>query len=100
MKLTFKEYYDSKSILLKETQTSVKFKTSHDVYKYCRVPFSLNESKTYVAFKPKDKIEVLWERVDGVIYRKEFTISETTYIPLWNSTKMKTWVEQSTTQIF
>ena len=100
MKLSFKEYYDSKQLLLRENTATVEFQTTHDVYKYCRVPFSLNETKTYVSFKPKDKINILWERSGGVIVRKQFTISEVTYIPLWNSAKMKTWVEQTTIQLF
>lgn len=100
MKLSFKEYYESKTVLLRESSSVVEFNTIHDVYKYCRVPFSLNESKTYVAFKPKDKLHVLWERRNGIISRKQFTIAGNTYLPLWNRSKMKVWVEQSTIQIF
>ena len=99
MKLSFKEYYESRQQLLTEN-TYIKFSTAHDVYKYCRVPFSLFEKKIYIPFKPKDRIKVLWERVDGVIHPVEFIINDASYIPLWNSTKMRTWVEQSTTQIF
>lgn len=98
--LSFKQYYDSKQRLLLEATSSVKFVTTHDVYKYCKVPFSLEENKTYVSFKPKDIIVVEWQRSGEDIIPLSIEINEQKYTPSWNNKKMKTWVESSTTQKF
>lgn len=98
-RLTFKEYFESKQRLLENVATTVKFSTSHNVYKYCKVPFMLSEGKTYVSFRPNDTIIIEWERTGEVIKPLQFFISETLYIPVWNAEKMKSWVEQSTIQV-
>lgn len=99
-RLTFKEYYESKQKLIKESDEVIRFFTTHDVYKYCKVPFLLEETKTYLSFKPKDNILVEWERNNGIISPIGFKINDKQYAPTWNSKKMKSWVETSTTQIF
>lgn len=99
-RLTFKEYYESKQYLLVETSSTVNFKTKHDVYKYCKVPFTKDDNKIYFSFKPKDIIVVEWQRTGQEISPLGFQINNENYVPSWNSKKTKTWVETSTTQIF
>lgn len=98
--LSFKQYYESKQRLLLEATSVVKFKTVHDVYKYCKVPFSLEENKTYISFKPKDVIIVEWQRSGDNIIPLNIEINKQIYVPSWNDKKMKTWVETSTIQKF
>jgi hypothetical protein len=100
MKLSFKQYYESKINLKKVTEETVTFRTSHDVYKYCKVPFLLENNKTYIAFKPKDVIVVEWHRTGDQITPVQFTINDVDYIPSWNTTKTRDWVQTSTLQIF
>lgn len=99
-KLSFKEYYDSKITLITETSKPVIFVTSHNLNKYCKIPFTLNESKTYIAFKPKDNIIIEWSRSGDIITATKITINTTTYAPSWNGQKFKKWVETSSTQLF
>lgn len=97
-KLSFKDYYQSKVSLLEQDNSVIHFKTRHDVYKYCKVPMIVNGNKVYVAFKPKDKIVVEWDRIGENIIPKKFIINENEHIPTWNPQKMKSWVEQTTIQ--
>lgn len=99
-KLSFKDYYESKKSLLGQSDATVIFRTKHDVYKYCKVPFSLNENKVYVSFKPKDVLIVEWQRTGNNIKPLRFEINGQEYYPSWNEAKMKSWVEQTTTQLF
>jgi hypothetical protein len=98
-KLSFKEYYESKQELLTETP-SVIFKTKHDIYKYCKVPFTVDGERTYVSFKPKDVVVVEWERIGDIISPLLFEMNSVNYTVAWNPKKMKTWVETSTIQLF
>ena len=66
-KLSFKDYYESKKSLLGQSDATVVFRTKHDVAKYCKVPFSLNESKVYLSFKPRDSLIVEWQRTGNNI---------------------------------
>ena len=97
-KLSFKEYYQSKVSLLEEDTKIIKFKTRHDVYKYCKVPLMLNETKVYVAFKPKDRIVVEWDRIGNNITPVRIIFNENEHTPTWGAQKMKSWVEQTTIQ--
>lgn len=98
-KLSFKEYYESKVALITETSKPIVFVTTHSLYKYCKVPLSLNEDKIYISFKPKDNIIVEWSRVGNTITATKITINTTTYAPSWNGPKFKKWVETSSTQL-
>lgn len=98
--MSFKEYYDSKQRLILETTRSVVFKTKHDVYKYCKVPFTIDGEKKYISFKPKDMLIVEWERVGNEIKPLKFEMNDIELLLLWNEKKMKSWVETSTTQLF
>jgi len=99
-KLSFKEYYESKQKLLSESDTVVVFKTKHDVYKYCKVPFTVDGERKYVSFKPKDTIMVEWQRTGNEIIPLVVEIGTASHNLAWNSKKMKSWVETSTTQLF
>lgn len=98
MKLSFKQYYEAKSMLLRENSDTI-FCTSHEVYKYCKVPLLEDATKNYMAFKPRDILLVEWIRSNGVIYPTSITFNDRKFELCWNPTKMKSWVQQSTTQI-
>lgn len=99
-KLSFKDYYESKQELKQQNESTVRFKTTHDICKYCKVPFILSESKVYVPLKPRDAITVEWKRTGNDIVPLTFNINGIEYLPSWNPSKMKTWVQQTTTQLF
>lgn len=99
-KLSFKEYYESKLELKQQNESTVIFKTTHDIGKYCKVPFMISESKVYVSLKPRDSMVVEWKRTSNDIVPLSFNINGVEYLPSWNSSKMKTWVQQTATQIF
>ena len=105
MKLSFKEYYESKQSLLLACESVPRIRNEYKLTKYCKVPVfeSLdNDDKTYVSFKPKDRIEVLWEGVDEFddypIVKHIVLISEGNrqVFPCWGSNKIHKWVENNT----
>lgn len=99
-KLSFKQYYDSKQHLLTELSKPITFKTTHSLYKYCKVPLQLDEERKYVAFKPNDLIVVEWQRQGDEITPLSIEINQQTHQITWNPKKMKSWVETSSTQAF
>lgn len=98
-KLSFKQYYEAKQKLLEQSSSSVSFKTTHVLHKYCKVPLLLEEIKHYISFKPKDRITIHWNRNASEITPICIELNEKTLTPSWNGRKMKTWVETSTFQI-
>ena len=97
-KLSFKEYYDSKILLLEKFATPVIFKTHHIVQRYCKVPFIKADERVYISFKPKDLLIVEWNRTGDILTPLSFEILNDEYTPAWNAPKMKTWVSQASRQ--
>ena len=100
-KLTFKEYIESKQILKSATQNSLRVLTQYSMLKYCKLPLVEqfdSEEKQYVALKPKDVIEILWECDDSIMRVKSILImeEEKKYYPSWNDKKMHEWVQANT----
>lgn len=98
MKLSFKQYYEAKKVLLHENSETI-FCTSHEVYKYCKVPLLEDRQKNYMSFKPRDILLIEWIRSDGLIYPTALTFNNKKFQLYWAPNKMKSWVRQSTTQI-
>lgn len=101
-KLSFKEYYESKMTLMEQNAaiTPIRFKTTHTVYKYCKIPLQLNEDKIYVSFKPNDQIVIEWERNKDELTPLNLEMRESICSRYWSGQKMKTWISQSTYQVF
>jgi len=104
-RLTFKEYYESKKKLLSACDTVPRVRTEYKLTKYCKLPvFESLESddRSYIGFKPKDVIEILWEKADEFddypVAKSIILISEDNkeVFPCWGNTKLHRWVESST----
>lgn len=106
----FKEFYeskyqDSKKKLLAACDTTPRVRNEYKLVKYCKFPVyeSLDsDDKVYVSFRPKDRIEVLWEQVneqdDYPVPKKIVLINEDQkeVYPCWNNKKFRKWIENST----
>lgn len=99
-KLSFKEYCESKEILLESSTTKVMFNTTHIVNKYCKIPLYLIDAKVYVSFKPRELILIEWQRVGSTIELSSICVHDQTYNSVWVAEKIKSWVQQTTTQLF
>ena len=107
MKLSFKEYYESKQKLLFACESVPRVRSTYRLNKYCKIPVfeSLDsDEKVYIAFKPKDRIEVLWEGVnefdDYPIAKHMVLVSEggKEVFPCWGNNKLHKWIENSTNE--
>ena len=104
-RLSFREYYDSKKKLLSACETVPRIRNEYRLTKYCKVPVFeelTGDNKVYVAFKPKDVIEILWEKSnefdDYPTAKRMILISEDgkEVFPCWNNKKMHKWIEGHT----
>lgn len=103
--LSFKEYYESKRKLREACDNVPRIRNEYRLVKYCKFPVfeSLDsDDKIYVSFKPKDKIEILWEKAnefdDYPSAKCIVLISEDDkeVFPCWNNKKMHKWIENNT----
>ena len=100
-KLSFKEYYESKTQLLKASENIPKVINEYLVKKYCKIPVIINEEKEFISLKPKDVIKILWEFNQGVPTAKNIIIesddcTETYYKPQWSDNKLQNWITLTT----
>ena len=107
-RLSFSDYYASKSSLLTASESVPRIRSDYKLTKYCRFPVyeSLDGTvRTYVTFKPKDKINVLWEPVDEndayPVAKRMVLISEggKEVFPCWHNKKIHQWIENNTSEI-
>lgn len=103
-RLSFKEYIDSKHKLKTAGDDYPRYFLMYEVSKYCKIPVTENvddEEKVYVSLKPKDKLSILWEKIDFVratpkyILLKENGIEKKYYLT-WNILKFSNWLKTST----
>lgn len=105
MKLTFKEYYNSKKRLLEAIDSSPKIKLQYKLQKYCKVPLLEHidtDDKTYISFKPDDIIEVVWEYdtpESPTVRCIKLVETNETYFPVWGSIKFFNWTLNNTKEI-
>jgi hypothetical protein len=104
-RLSFKEYYESKKNLLAACDSVPRIRNEYRLTKYCKFPVfeALDgDEKVYVSFKPKDKIEILWERAnefdDYPTAKCMVLLSESKkeVFPCWNNKKIHRWIASST----
>jgi uncharacterized pyridoxamine 5'-phosphate oxidase family protein len=107
-RLSFKRYFESKKKLLEACESVPRIRNEYKVTKYCKFPVfeSLDDdSKSYVAFKAMDRIEVLWEKSDQddnyPVARYIVLLSEDgqKVYPCWNNKKIHSWIENSTIEV-
>lgn len=99
-KISFKDYYELKRKLLNEENSSVEFKTTHSMCKYCKLPvISESEKKQYLSLKASDKIDVIWTLEGEEIYPKNIKIDDNLYKFSWKEKKAKSWILSSSIQI-
>lgn len=108
MKLSFKEYLDSKDKLLQAIQETPVQTIRYDIKKYCRLPIGEKEDKQYVPLKPKQIIIIEW-RYDSVFndptpvgvrfeMLKEFTEDEQ-FNTYWSGTRLKKWLSKHAVEL-
>ncbi len=106
--LTFKEYYESKRKLLSACDTIPRLRSSYMLTKYCKFPVfesSNSDERQYVSFKPRDVIEILWEKTneydDYPVAARIVLINEgrKEVSPAWNNKKVHNWVERNTNEM-
>jgi hypothetical protein len=107
-RLGFKDYYESKDKLLAACDDAPRIRTEYILTKYCKFPIfeSLEEDeREYIAFKPKDVIEILWERSSEIdeypAAKCIILISEEgrEVFPCWNNNKLHNWVNRNTNEL-
>ena len=102
-KLSFKEYCLSKEYLRLAAESIPQITESYELTKYCKFPVVSSEEgeKGYISFRPKDKIEVLWEYLnpDAPTARSVVVTtddeSESKVQPAWGNSKLATWLTKN-----
>ena len=106
-RLSFTEYYTSKKKLLAACESVPRIRSEYALTKYCKFPVfeSLDtDGRTYVSFRPKDRIEVLWEKVneldDYPTAKCIVLISEDgqEVYPYWGNKKIHKWIDSNTVE--
>lgn len=105
--LSFSEYFKSKETLLEKADESPRIYSYYEVRAYRKVPLLENyddEEKIYIAFKPKDKIKILWEyeNIHFPTARNFIIINEDgieTYYPAWSNKKLLKWVMNNAVEL-
>ena len=96
--LTFKEYVNSKSILLNGLNKDPIAVTEYVVSKYCKI--SLGESlldKEVLSLKPDDILSIKWNYANTDNPKcLSITTESKTFISYWKSAKIKTWLNKNT----
>ena len=101
MKLTFKQYLETKAQLRKAIENTPVSIVEYDVAKYCSIPLGeTEEDRVLVSLKPKHKIIVEWRhdnvdnptptsiKIDGVQNIDADEIHET----FWTGNKLQKWL--------
>lgn len=101
-KLSFKEYCLSKKYLRLAVDNVPQIMEYHELTKYCKFPVvSDDDDKQYVALKPKDKVEVVWECLNPehptlkslkVIIESSIEAVQ----PSWSDAKLVAWLKNNT----
>ena len=108
MKLTFKEYLDSKHRLLEAISRSPVQRATYDVTKYCKLAVIDEDNKITILLKPKQQVIVEWKyedlnnptpvnlRIEDV---KNPEIGEMSYLTNWKGMKLREWLKKNTSEI-
>lgn len=99
MRISFAEYIESKKILRTAAEDTPKHRQSFTVLKYCKIPVSESqdkEIKTYISLKPKDVIDVIWEKHEEALIPNLIILNEEKdYFISWSGKKFNQWLEST-----
>lgn len=105
-KMSFSEYCKSKEYLRLAAESIPQFVVEYELNKYCKFPIVASEDgdRTYVAFKPKDRIAVLWEYLnpENPVPRSVTVTtddeSDSKVQPAWSNSKLSSWISKNTSK--
>ena len=105
MKLSFKEYLESKNRLLEAILISPIQSSVYDVNKYCKLVVISEQDKHTILLKPTQQIIVEW-KYDDIIDPSPVSIRiedsktpnpyTTTYKTKWSGSKLASWLNKNT----
>lgn len=99
MFLTFSEYIESKNVLRMAAEDAAKIKKMYYVTKYCKLPVSEaidDNDKDYISLKPKDVIEITWEKDQDNLVARFICVNEGEKLfPSWSISKFNNWVDST-----
>lgn len=104
-KLTFKQYLESKSMLLNAVNNVPRASVVYEVTKYCSIPIGeSDEDKVLVGLKPKNKIVVEWTYSNPASPTPESirligttsVLDDEKSLPFWNGDKLTKWLGRHT----
>lgn len=108
MKLSFKDYYDSKESLREAANSVPRVNSEYEMKKYCKFPvLADDEDKEYISLKPKDRISIVWEHVNNgsdsvpIATKVEITFEDEEtkrVMPCWGKSKLITWIQKNTVE--
>jgi hypothetical protein len=97
--LSFSQYIESKNILRMAVEDATKIKRIYYVTKYCKLPVYEdleNNNKDYISLKPRDVIEITWEKDNDNLVARFICINEGQKLfPSWSISKFNSWVEST-----
>jgi hypothetical protein len=105
VKQSFKEYCQAKEYLRAAADSIPRIAESYSLTKYCKLPIVVDEvdgEKGYVAFKPKDRIEVVFEYLNPdapAVAVVSVTTEDEQGVkvqPAWGDVKLISWLKNST----
>ena len=106
MKLTFKQYLESKNQLIEAVQHIPRSILKYRVKKYCTMAIGeCEEEKTILPLKPNQFLEVEWiyenenQPSRGIIKFHSDKFSEEEVITFWDDKKLSKWLHRYTTKI-
>lgn len=106
-KLTFREYVESKTQLLKAVENCPERIAVYDVKKYCKLPVGeTKEEKQDISLKPKQQIIVKWKYLNETpdpisikVERVKEICSDEDFSTFWKSDRLIKWLNRNTSEV-
>jgi len=109
VKLTFKQYLESKERLLEQLKKSPIRVATYNVKRYCRIPVGeLKEAKEYIPLKPKQRVVVEWkyEDINSIPHPISLTFKdvkevnpERKYQVFWTGERLSKWIDKNAREV-
>jgi hypothetical protein len=108
MKLTFKEYLESKHRLLEAIKSSPVQQATYDVNKYCKLVVQDVDEKITILLKPSQQIVVEWKYEDlanplpvglKIEDKKNPFTESVVYTTKWKGSKLREWLNKNTSEL-